>query len=49
MKRGGGQLRSTSFSTSLQIVVLKSGKPHALTSGQSADRLDYLSCVCISE
>ena len=45
----GGQLHSTGFSTSLPAVVPKGGKPHALTSGQSADRLDNLSYICISE
>ena len=47
--RGGGRLRPTGFSTSLPIVAPKVGKSHALTSGQSTDRLDNLSCVCISE
>ena len=44
----GGQLRPTGFSTS-PIVVLKGGKPHTSTSERSADRLDNLSCVRISE
>ena len=47
--RRGGQLRPTGFSTSLPIVVPKGGKPHALTSRRSADRLDNLSCVYISK
>ena len=47
--RGGGQLRLTGFSTSPPTVVLEGGKPHASTNRQSADRLDNLSCVCISE
>ena len=29
--------------------MFKGDKSHVLTSGQSADKLDYLSCVCISE
>ena len=44
-----GQLRPTGFSTSSPTVMLKGGKPHASTSGRSADRLDNLSCVYISE
>ena len=47
--RGGGQLCLTGFSTSLSIVMLEGGKAHALASGQSAGRLDNLSCVRISE
>ena len=47
--REEGQLRPTGFSTSSPTVVLKDGKPHALTCGRSADRLDNLSCICISE
>ena len=47
--RGGGRLRPTGFSTSLSTMAPKGGKPHALASGQSADRLDNLSCVRISE
>ena len=47
--RGKGRLRPTGFSTSPPTVVLKGGKPHASTSGRSADRLDNLSCVRISE
>ena len=47
--RGGSRLRPTGFSTSPPTVVLEGGKPHASTSGQSADKLDNLSCVCISK
>ena len=47
--RGEGRLHSTGFSTSPPIVVLKGGKPHASISKQSADGLDNLSCVSISE
>ena len=47
--RGGGQLRPTGFSTSPLTVVLKDGKLHASTSRQSADRLDNLNYVHISE
>ena len=47
--RGGGRLRPTGFSTSPPTVVLEGGKPHASTSGRSADRLDNLSCVRINE
>ena len=43
------RLRPTSFSTSPPIMVLKSSKPYASTSGQSIDRLDNLSCVCINK
>ena len=39
----------TGFSTSPPTVVLKGGKPHALTSGRSADKLHNLSCVHISK
>ena len=46
---GGGRLRPINFSTSPPTVAPKSGKPHALTSGQSADRLDNLYCVRISK
>ena len=46
--RGGGRLRPTGLSTSPPTVVLESGKPHASTSRQSADRLDNLSCIRIS-
>ena len=42
-------MRPTGFSTSPPTVVLEGGKPHASTSGRSADRLDNLSCVRISE
>ena len=45
----GGRLRPTSFSTLPPIVAPKGGKPHALTSEQSADRLDNLGCVHINE
>ena len=45
----GGQLRLTGFSTLSPTVVLKGGKLHALTSGQYENRLDNLSCICISE
>ena len=44
-----GRLRSTGSSISPSIVAPKGNKPHALTSEQSADRLDNLSCVHISE
>ena len=47
--REGGQLRPTGFSTSPLTVVLKGGKLNASISGRSADRLDNLSCVRISE
>ena len=47
--RKRGQLRPIGFSTSLPTVAPKGGKPHALASGQSANRLDNLSCVRISE
>ena len=47
--RRGGQLRRNSFSTSPLTVLLKGGKFHASTSRQSADRLDNMSCVRISE
>ena len=47
--RGRGRLRPTGFSTSPPIVVLEGGKPHASTSRQSADKLDNLNCVHISE
>ena len=47
--RGRGQLHPTGFSTSPPTMAPKGDKPHALASGQSADRLDNLSCVCISE
>ena len=47
--RGGGQLRPTSSSISPPTVVFKGGKPYALISRQSANRLDNLSCVYISE
>ena len=47
--KGGGWLRLTGFSTISPTVALKGGKPHALTSGRSANRLDNLSYVHISE
>ena len=47
--RRGGRLHSTGFSTSPPTVMPKDGKPYALTSGRSADRLDNLSCIHISE
>ena len=43
------QLCPNGFSTSPPTVVFKGGKPHALTSGQSLDGFDNLSCVCMSE
>ena len=45
----GGQLHSTSFSTSLSTVVLKAGKSHASISRQSVNMLDNVSCVYINE
>ena len=45
----GNQLYLTGFSTSPPTVAPKSDKPHALVSGQSADRLDNLSCIRINE
>ena len=47
--KGRNQLHPTSFSTLPLTVVLKDDKPHALTSRQSIDRLDNLSCIRISE
>ena len=47
--RGNGKLHSTGFSTSPLTMVLEGGKAHNSTSRQSADRLDNLSCVRISE
>ena len=47
--RRGSRLRPTGFSTSLPTVAPKGCKTHVLTSGRSADRLDNLSCVRISE
>ena len=47
--RAGGQLRLTNFSTLSSTMVFKSGKSHALTSRQSVNRLDNLSCVYIRE
>ena len=47
--RKGGQLCLIGFSTLSPTVVLKGSKPHALTNRQSVDRLDNLSCICISE
>ena len=43
------RLHLIGFSISPPIMALKGGKPHALTSRWSADRLDNLSCVRISE
>ena len=43
------QLRPTGFSTSLFTVMLKGGRFYALASDQFVDRLNNLSCVCISE
>ena len=42
-------MRPTDFSTSPLTMTPKSSKLHVLTSGQSANRLDNLSCVRISE
>ena len=47
--RRGDRLCLIGFSTLPPTMVLKSGKPHALTSEQSADRLNNLSCIYISE
>ena len=47
--REKSRLRSTSFSTSPPTVLLKSVKSHAWTSEQSADMLDNLSCIHISD
>ena len=44
-----GQLYPNGFSTSPPTITPKDGKPHALTSRQSVDKLDNLSCVRISE
>ena len=43
------QLHLTGFSSSPLTMVFKSNKSHASISGQSADKLDNLSCICISE
>ena len=47
--KGEGWLRPTGFSTSPLTMIFKSGKPHALISGQFADRLNNLSCVRINK
>ena len=47
--RRRGQLCLTGFSTSPPTVAPKGGKPHALTSRRSANRLDNLSCIYISK
>ena len=47
--KGESQLRPTGLSALPPTMVLKGGKSHASISGQSADRLDNLSCIHISE
>ena len=47
--RERSQLRLTGFSISPPTVVLKGSKFHTSISGQFADRLGNLSCVCISK